>query len=547
MRNFLRSLSFRVVVPIVVVTVAFLSLHVYLLQVQEKAVFNLLLRDCAQRGARLLIHSMRHAMLLNRRQDIQEMVQDAARSPGVYGIRIFNKGGVVTYSDDVDELGRRVDLRAEACADCHAQGGQLRVPDHGLAVRFFTTPERRHIMGMTMGIDNEPACYNAACHAHPADQQVLGILDLRLDRTELDLLLTRHTRQALAAGIAVALLAALLGGLIVNLNVHSPIQRLIRGTREIAAGNLGYTIPIGGSSEIVLLAQSFNQMSRDLKRATDALKEWSQTLEDRIREKTEELERAQAQMIQAERMASLGKMAASVAHELNNPMSGILGLAKYVRRRLDRLDVEPELKAEMSRDLEVIENEAKRCGNIVKNLLLFAREGREGFSPVDLNDVLSRALVLVSHHLELSGVRLESELAPGGCHVVGNADELKQAFLALLINAVEAMPDGGTLRVRTEATEGDGKVRVEITDTGVGIPDDVLPHIFEPFFTTKRGGEALGLGLAVVYGIVQKHQGRIDVKTKVGEGTTFTIELPACRERPVPAEAGNQNPESERR
>jgi two-component system NtrC family sensor kinase len=524
MTNLFRSVSFRVFLPIAVVTAGVLGLHIYFLQVQERAFFDIALSNCAGRGAMLLIQSMRHAMLQNRKDDIQEMVRDVAKGPDIYGIRIFNKSGVVVYSHDPEELGTQVDLRAEACVDCHAEAGKARVPKREMAIRSFRTEEGRHILGMTLGIDNEPACYNASCHAHSPDQQVLGILDLRLDRTQIDATLARHARRALLAGVLVALLAALMGGVIVSVSLHAPIRRLVRGTREIAAGNLGYVIPVSGGSEIELLAQSFNQMSQDLKRATDALKEWSQKLEERVQEKTRELERAQAQIVQAERMASLGKMAASVAHELNNPMSGILGLAKYLRRRLDRLDIDPALKSEMSRDLEVVENEAKRCGNIVKNLLLFAREGREGFAEVDLNEVLNRSLVLVSHHLELAGVKLETEFSSQECRVIGNADELKQAFLALLINAVEAMPDGGVLRVRT--TPGDGKVRVEISDTGVGIPEDVLPHIFEPFFTTKTNGQGLGLGLAVVYGIVQKHRGQISVDTKLGEGTTFVVELP---------------------
>lgn len=526
MREFLRSIGFRVFVPIAVLAAGVLLLHLYYVQFQERLVYRALLENCAERGASLIVQSMRHAMLLNRREDVQKMAIDVAKSRGVYGVRIFNKDGLVAYSSNPEEIGHRVDIKAEACVGCHSGAGPALVRPRSPSVRTFETDDGRHVMALTVGIENEPACYNAACHAHPPGQRILGILDLRLDRTDLDHLLARHTRQAVVTGLAVALFAAVLAGLIVRLNVHNPVKRLIRATQEIAAGNLGYTIPASGSHEITVLAESFNRMSQDLKKARDALEEWSRTLELKVREKTQELERAQQQMVQSERMASLGKMAASVAHELNNPMSGILGLAKYVRRRLNKLDLKPEEKESLSKDLEVIESEARRCGNIVKNLLLFAREGREGFEEVDLNDVLKKAFVLISHHLELSGVKLESELCPDGCVVVGNADELKQAFLAMLINAVEAMPEGGVLTVRTETLEGEDKVRVEIRDTGVGIPEDVLPHIFEPFFTTKTGGEGLGLGLAVVYGIVQKHRGRIMVDSKVGQGTTFTIELP---------------------
>jgi two-component system NtrC family sensor kinase len=235
-------------------------------------------------------------------------------------------------------------------------------------------------------------------------------------------------------------------------------------------------------------------------------------------------------MVFTEKMASLGKLAAIVAHEINNPLAGVLVYTKLVRRRLPKLQGEDgggKSIGELDETLATIEAETARCGDIVRNLLLFSRRGETAMAPVDVNTVLRRAVRLVQHQADLAVVAVETdlgELPPTIC----DASEIQQAVLAPLMNALEAMPDGGTLAVRTRHLPEAGEITVEIRDTGVGIPEDIRPKVFEPFFSTKSEGKGTGLGLAVMYGIIQHHGGRIDLESEVGRGTLFRIHLPVA-------------------
>jgi two-component system NtrC family sensor kinase len=269
-------------------------------------------------------------------------------------------------------------------------------------------------------------------------------------------------------------------------------------------------------------------MANDLGAARREVTEWSQKLEEKVVEKTNELGQTQRQVLHMEKMSSLGKLSATVAHELNNPISGMLTYTRLVRRELGDQPIDEEARGEMTRYLSLVEKECSRCGSIVQNLLLFARKAGTEMAVTDLNDVVGRSIMIVQHHLQMASIDLETKLLDGDPTVVVDASQIQQALVALFVNAVEAMSDtrqdGGILSI---SLEGDAEeVRIAIADTGVGIPPEVLPQIFEPFFSSKHKESGVGLGLAVVYGIVERHSGRIDVESKVNQGTTFRIRLP---------------------
>jgi two-component system NtrC family sensor kinase len=273
------------------------------------------------------------------------------------------------------------------------------------------------------------------------------------------------------------------------------------------------------------LAVSFNRMTGDLREAREELTRWSDKLESRLMEKTTELNRTQRQVVHMEKMASLGKLAATVAHELNNPLAGILNYSKLVDRSLSDGGLPDVERTELQRCLGLIQKEASRCGDIVRNLLLFARQTGAELALVPLNPIIERSLMLVHHHMEMTGVQLETSLFEEGAdQVVCDGNQIQQALVALLVNAVEAMPDGGTLSLRAVGREE--WVAIAVTDTGTGIPPEVIPHVFEPFFSTKDKAEGVGLGLAVAYGIIQRHGGDIEIESQVDHGTTFTVTLP---------------------
>jgi two-component system NtrC family sensor kinase len=294
----------------------------------------------------------------------------------------------------------------------------------------------------------------------------------------------------------------------------------------VAEGELDYSLPVGSGDELGSLAAAFNRMTEQLKKAQEENQEWTRTLEARVQEKTGELERAYHRLVQSEKMASLGKLAAVVAHEINNPLAGILTYSKLISRLVDKGLETEERHKEVKNDLAEIEGESRRCGTIVKNLLTFARQAPLNPQKNVLADVVERCLLLVGHQCDLQLVDVESHLDPKMPAIYCDAGQIQQVLLALLMNAVEAMPHGGRLRVETAYNAEHREARIMVSDDGMGIPEDVLPHIFEPFFTTKAEGKGVGLGLAIAFGIVQQHGGNIEVSSPQQKGTTFTVTLP---------------------
>ena len=232
------------------------------------------------------------------------------------------------------------------------------------------------------------------------------------------------------------------------------------------------------------------------------------------------------QLVQMEKMVSLGKLASTVAHELNNPLEGVLTYAKLLKRTVKEGTLTSETATEIQSELSIIADETARCGNIVKNLLLFSREKIGEFVEEDIRIAIDRSLKLLDHHLQMHNIKLEKDFESERLMLFCDPQQIEQTLLAIEINAVEAMPDEGGLRVSAHRLAGSDSVQIIISDTGIGIPEEALPHIFEPFFTTKENGKGTGLGLAVVYGIIERHAGTINVQSRVHGGTSFTITLP---------------------
>jgi two-component system NtrC family sensor kinase len=375
-------------------------------------------------------------------------------------------------------------------------------------------------------IENEPSCSTAACHAHPAGNKVLGVLDFEMSMTPLDAAIRAAQTQVLWTTLILSLIVGVVAAVFIRRVVQRPVFQLYQGTRRIADGDLDTRIEVRGRHELARLADAFNQMAADLGAARREVTEWSQNLEEKVAQKTEELGRIQRQVLQMEKMASLGKLSAIVAHELNNPIGGMLTYARLVKRELAEQPIEAGVREELTRYLSMMERECARCGSIVHNLLLFSRQSGATMASTDLNEVVERSLMLVRHQLEVCGARLRTQYLAADSRIVADSGQLEQAVVALMVNAVEAMSSSDSrdkdLTVRLRGN--DGEVRIEIGDTGPGIPPDALPHIFEPFFSTKTNG--VGLGLAVVYGIVQRHGGQIEVESKAGQGTLFRVRLP---------------------
>jgi PAS domain S-box-containing protein len=236
----------------------------------------------------------------------------------------------------------------------------------------------------------------------------------------------------------------------------------------------------------------------------------------------------QARILHQDKMMSMGRLAASVVHEINNPLSGILNYLRLMSRILRQHSITEDYKEKFQRYLNLVENEINRCSRIVSNLLSFSRMSPPSFDNVQINELLERCILLGQHKLELSNISLKSSVPANLPAVKGDFNQLQQCVINLIFNAVDAMPDGGTLNVAGHHDIDRNIVMVSVTDSGLGIPDEDLPHIFEPFYTTKKEGFGVGLGLSTVYGILERHGGHISVESRAGEGTVFHIELPAA-------------------
>lgn len=536
-RQFFRHLSVRLFFVLFGLLAVALGLYTHAVVREQRNRMMEAVLQSADRVSDVIQRTTRTAMMRNQRTELHEMTESFGDQPGFEGVRVFNKQGQIVFSTDAAEIGTAVDKQAEACGRCHAaHDPPPPTLDSRERARIFAAADGHRVLGLIRPIPNGPGCSSAACHAHPANLKVLGVLDVRMSLAAVDAEMKGSERRMQQASLVLVLAVALLFAFVLYRLVQQPVGALVAGTEAVSAGRLEHRIGPRGAGELTLLAESFDHMTGELQAAREENRRWAETLETQVRDKTGELRNAQAHLVRMDRMASLGKLAATVAHEINNPLAGILTYARLLQRELD---AGPQSDAEdMRRYAGTISNETQRCGDIVRNLLSFARTSGVQFAPAHVHALVDAAVRLVKHHFNLRQVALEMHLGAGDDTVECAAGEIEQALLALVVNAGEATPAGGRVEIRTIL--GPEDVQVAVQDSGCGIPPDVLPHVFEPFFTTKSAAKGVGLGLAVAYGIMQRHGGRIDVQTAVGSGSTFTLVWP----RRPPARAAAAAPEA---
>lgn len=488
----------------------------YNLMVQEKGVIRLLEMSGTQLSS-IVAGAANEGMLHNDRHAIQKTVETLGSQYEISSIRITNSDGMVAYSSIKDDIGRSIAVSQKPTQ----------------SIREFAASKdspKGRVLEMITPIKNQPDCYGSPCHAHKATDQVLGYLQIesRLDPFD-QIRRVSAFRLGVASFLGILFTAAVVFFAVHKL-VHKPVKELMTGVREIANGNLSTRVPELNRDELGQLAKSFNRMSQELHKAHMELVDWAQTLEFRVSQKTEELERAQAQMLQVEKMASLGRLAAIVAHEINNPLASVVTYAKLIVKKLKaREEITDECRDNV-RYLEAIISEAQRCGEIVSQLLSFSRHRQEDFERCSLVQIAEKSIFLLHHKMELSLVKVFVEKGDDLMIVDGDKSQLQQALMALLINACEAMEKGGGGQVKIGFSRSEGSIRMTVEDNGPGMEHEVAQKVFEPFFSTKSSQSAVGLGLSVVYSIVMRHNGKIRLETAPTKGAKFMIDLP------VPAE-----------
>jgi two-component system NtrC family sensor kinase len=500
-------------------------------RIQEQA-----LLDEMVTGADQLSHSITaatwQAMRANRRDDAYAIMASIGREQGIESIRIFNNEGLLAFSTD-PKAAARVEKSDEICYLCHAREAPLVRVDVPSRARVFHGPDGRRKLAIVTPLYNEAACAGAACHAHPETRHVLGVLYVAMDVEPVDRQVAASRRNALLWAVAETLLIGVLIVVFTRRVLSRPIRELIRGTQSVAAMDLDRRIEIDTADEFGELARAFDLMRQRLKDALAKINEFTHALEDKVAERTRQLGFAQRKLIQSDRMASLGQLAASVAHEINNPIAGVLNFNMLMERILTPDGIPAGRVEDFRHYTSASVAELERVGRIVSDLLAFSRQSSPVRTDADLSGIVNQTVALLAHKFDLAGVRLDLRLAQDLPPLRCDASQIQQVVVNLLMNAVEASRSGGVVEVSTESVPAESAVELVVSDSGIGIPEDNLVRVYEPFFSTKGEGKGVGLGLAVVYGIVRAHGATIDVSSTPDEGTTFRVRFPLTASAPA--------------
>jgi two-component system, NtrC family, sensor kinase len=476
-----------------------------------------------------IVRSTHFMMLQNQAASVHRIIADVGRERSIDRIRIFSKKGRVIDSTNASEVGLVLDRKVEGCVSCHqSETPRRRISDSDRA-RMFTTAEGRRMLGAMQVISNEPSCEGAECHESASLQPVLGVVDIIYSLDEIDQRVRTSAMRIAGLAFAFVLLASACVSVLVHRLVYSPLRDLETGAKRLASGDLDHAIPVRSTDELGQVARSFNAMTTALRESRSQLREAAHTLEQKVEERTLQLRAAEAEASQREKLAAVGLLASGIAHELNNPLTGVLTFSHLIRQKLPAGSTDAE-------DMDLVIRETKRCASIIRRLLDFARQKAPEKKFTDLNAMIADVVRFIEHAAHLHNTEITTDLAPDLPSAWVDEDQVKQVVMNMLVNAQHATEGGGSITIRTRrfpvpvSPEPDAEptemIEISIIDTGCGIPENDLQRIFDPFFTSKGVGKGTGLGLSVSHGIVKAHGGTIKVESTVGEGTAFRVYLP---------------------
>jgi two-component system NtrC family sensor kinase len=471
----------------------------------------------AEQVADVISQSTFDAMMKNDKTGLYHLIRRIAQSENIEHIRLIDKKGAVVFSNISGEIGSVIGKHADECIMCHNSASPGTAASITNRSRIIVTRTGKEALGLTKAIYNQPACVAAACHFHGTNDTVLGLLDISIS---LEMLRQKSHEYRLQFVMLTCLLLLIIGILVTILThylVDIPVQRLVRHSAQVALGNLESRVPITSRDELGDLSESVNYMTESLGIADRELKGWADSLENKVEERSREIMRMEEQLRRSEKLASLGTLSAGVAHEINNPLTGILLYASIINS-------DPRLDPELVPDVAKVIAETERCAAIVKNLLEFSRESLPEKEIVALDALLDEVVTLFHKQPDFSAIAITKKYACNRGQISVDPNQIRQVFLNLIINAGHAMPNGGELEISLYQSADEKYVCVGFTDAGTGISEENLTRIFDPFFTTKPDGT--GLGLSISYGIIENNGGKIEVQSRIGEGTTFTVMLP---------------------
>ena len=539
MRLFRNTLKFKVGSYMALTLTVAMALFTFLLVEHQRTELREAAMTDLARLSEVITKSTRYAMLENETVYVKRIIQDVGKQRNVAKIRIWAKDGRIIHSSYPPEVGQKFDRDKDGCALCYPNEMSIDLVRKEPTPRIFFDASGRRMLGSMEILRNEPSCYTADCHVHKKSEPVLGVLDIIYSLDEIDQKTRAHSFVIGGLSLAfIAIVSILMSGLVSRF-VYRPLRDLEAGAKRLSEGDLEHPIPVRGGDEFGKVAESFNSMTLALKNSRKELEEWALTLERKIEQRTKELRIAEAETARSEKLASVGLLAAGIAHELNNPLTGVLTFSHLLRKEM------PD-GSQNAEDLDLVIRETKRCAAIIRRLLDFAREKPPEKKFADLNKIIENTLRIIEKPAFLRDVKITMNLDGALPPVWIDADLIEQVILNLMVNAQHAVEQDGDITVRTRRVmksvggEASGKTlpmaEITVIDTGCGIPQENLKRIFDPFFTSKEVGKGTGLGLSVTHGIVTAHGGAIEVDSQVGKGSTFRVYLPLD---PPEKDAGN--------
>lgn len=479
--------------------------------------------------------SLYYSMLENDKAMLQRTLYTISTMSGIDEVNMYDNRDSLAFTSTFTEKGSAGNPN---CGACHDDFGSM-FPSTEKSYRIVgemkdcgilqTNNSSRYLL-IRKPILNEESCYTAACHAHGVNDVVLGSLIIKLPLDKLDAVENKSTADFL---LLVSLITAILMTFLIvftRKKIKNPLYSIIQASEAVSRGDKSIRLEIKPNllDDLSKVSLAFNNMLDNIDSATTELQNWSQQLEYKVQRKTEELLQAQNELIHVERIASLGKLSSSVAHEINNPLSGILVYTKLIYKQLNNSDFSHQKKESILKHLKLIETETKRCGDIVKGLLDFSREDQDDFELTNLHPLLEATYSLMTHSIKIADINFLTDFRAKFDQIFCSPNQIKQANVAILVNATEAIGENGEIIIRTSNPDEE-TIRIDISDNGFGIAPEDMSHIFEPFFSTKHSTSGIGLGLAIVHGIIENHKGKITVDSEIGKGTTISIIFPLSR------------------
>ncbi len=526
----------RVVLIITVLSVfLFVSFNVIFRSVNEQYL-NTVIRQSGNNIGSIVEGALYHSMLENDKSALRNTLDIINTLPGLDEVNMYDSEDNLVYSSFGSDA--NTGHSDPNCKSCHVNI-QSMFPGKDKSYKIINVNSdcemnlndnsSRHLL-IKSPILNEKSCYVSSCHAHLETDTVLGSLVIKIPLETQDAAIEKSSAEFFFLAILATLLLVSVLLLFTRKKIKDPLNELVKVSIAVANGDKSTRVELKPNQldDMRVVSHAFNDMLDNLHTATDELENWSQQLEYKVQKKSEELGAAQNELMHVERLASLGKLSSSVAHEINNPLSGILIYTKLLYKQLSNPELFASKRDSMLKHLKMIENETKRCGDIVKGLLDFSRKDQNDFEPRHLHEILQETRELMSHPIQIANISFSTDFSARSDLIYCSPNQIKQACVAMLVNASEAVLENGEILIRTQNTDED-TVTFEISDNGLGMAPEDIPHIFEPFFSTKQDVSGIGLGLAIVHGIIQNHKGKIQVKSEMGHGTTISVSLPLIK------------------